>query len=127
MTKIELTLKFATPGRSADKAFNDVPHTGYSTDTPGLAVCRKLRWSCDNYKNGEGTWAYKPAENWWQVIHIASGFQIEPRGIYLSRRKDALAAARNLGGLADWTLDAPQLAKVACRDKARAVFEQFRS
>lgn len=123
MKKIDLTLKYLRP----PDQYEDVPHTGYTSETPGLAVCRRLQWGCDNYHNGEGDWHYKPADNWWQVIHIESGLPIGSK-VPLARRKDALAAAKTLGEFADWTMPASELCKLPrpVLDAIYAVFEKYK-
>lgn len=117
MKKIKLTVRHLKDFSQA--TYQDVPCDGYATDTPGLAVCHRLQRDADG--------KYRPTDQRWGVTHIESGLLIEPRGIHIYTRKNALAIARDLGPLTDWTQKSRELEKSQTLGRqVRAVFEPYR-
>ena len=97
-------IKFMLHRGQLDSATGDMPWTGYTTDTPGviiapapimseraapIALCLEAGASPDR----------------WVVVHQASGLRL---GILESESKEAaLAGAKRLNGITDWTEPSP--------------------
>ena len=63
---------------------------------PGLAVCRVPERNHDNS-------GAKPSKFFWEIVHIPSGYMVPGCADFTTRRA-ALAVARELSVLADWTV-----------------------
>ena len=69
------------------------PWPGYTTDTPGLAVCKVPEW-------GDGVCVMGKK---WEVTHIKSGYRVD--WCYPLSKTVAMRVAKALGEIADWTRD----------------------
>ena len=75
-----------------------IPWPAYQSDTPGLAVHKRI---VPDYGNDH---LMPKAGSAWTVTHTRSGYNVDGCKDF-ARRKDALAMAEWLGGLLDWTQD----------------------
>lgn len=112
MKKIKLQTRLFQPGEHWKGQLHDID--GYAV-APGLAIIRSI-------KNGPGE--IKQESQYWDIIHIPSGYAIPPKMI--KYKEYAEDAALELAELTDWTQDSETIIELL-RDsnKRRAIVEKY--